>query len=646
MPHAPLTRGQLMLWCNSLAAPEPARAALNLRQVVPVPDGVDLAGVRAVLAECVRRHEALRTTIRTDEHGDPHQVIHPPAGPPLRVVPAEPHDVPSRVREVAAELGRVPVRLDTEWPLRAAVVTEAGRPRTLCLMVHHIAADARTLDLLATQLGDGLAAAAAGVTAPLPAVRQPRDLAEQERTPAEQARAAAAMTYWAERLRTIPTTLFPYRPDPAHPGRVRVDLRSPALAAALPVVTRGLGLPASAVLMAAVTAVLMRYTGNDRWSWTTVVDNRPTTGYESSVGSFIQLGLVDVDAAGTGAFSLLARSCWRAQLVAARHSGYDHAEMLEQRALATGERRTAVTLPTIFNFKPTARRSPGRREDAGTLDGDLLGRTETTRGPGKGKPDTTLFAVVDEITEVALLSFDADAAILPADDLAELLRAAERLVWRAAEGDDPAPSDLGVAVRTTDWLRTADGRVLDLAGTERLLREHPGVEDAAVTVASDGAVVATVRAAIPPSAVLEHVASALDTPGVVLPDAVRLVGGLPEPPARPDTEAEQALLAALRERAGLAGAVLGRSYAEQGGRARRVPAVLDRLAELGFTGVTFPDLLGPRPLRSVASALRTTADRRLPHGVDRRSGTGHAGPQAGAGRPRAAGRDPAREIRQ
>lgn len=608
-----------MLWCNSLAVPEPARAALNLPRVVPVPAGRTLADVREALLATVTRHEALRTTIEVDEAGDPRQVIHPPARPALSEVESTEDTAADRAESVTADLCRVPLRLSEEWPLRAAVVTVAGLPRFLCLAVHHIAADARALDVLVTELTRALAGE---IPVGGPPPRQPRDLVAVEASEAERRRADAALAYWAERLRAVPTALFPYRPDRGRPRRVRVRLDSPALAAALPALTDRLRLPASAVLMAATTAVLLRYTDGTRWFWTTVVDNRPARDYDDAVGSFVQLGMVDVEAGDDPPFATLVGRCWRAQLLAVRHGRYDHDAMLAERGLATEERRTLVTLPTIFNFKPTSRRSgarPSRAPGPGSL-----ARTRVEHSPGQGKPDTTLFAVVHGIAGVAAVSFDADGAVLPARDAEELLRAAEDLVWRAARGSDPRVSDVDVPPRAPDWTRTADGRVLDLDGTARLVRALPGVTAAEVAITDTGAVVATVRGTVAARTVSDHLAAHLHRPGVVLPDQIRVEGEPPEPtaptaptaptvltvptaptgPSDPPKPAISALLTALRDRAGLSEPDLGRSYLGQGGLVRRGPAVVDRLADLGYGGVTFADLLSARPLRSLAAELR------------------------------------------
>lgn len=586
-----------MLWCNSLAAPEPARAALNLPFVLPVPETTDIEGVRAALAAIVSRHEALRTTVEIGPDGEPRQVIHPAAPPTTPVVDCEPSDVDATANQVVARLVADPMRLDAEPPLRAAVVTADGTPRRLCLAVHHLAADARSLALLATELTGTLTG-----RPPTGEPRQPRHLAANEATPTEVARAAAALAWWSERLRTVPTTLFPYHPRPTPDHRVRVALRSPALAVALPRVAATVGVPVSAVVLAAITAVLTRYTEAERWLWTTVVDNRPAKGYADACGSFIQLGLVDI--ARSDRFSELAATCSRAQLVAARYSSYDHAAMLEQRALATALRRTAVTLPTIFNFKATSRRYGGDHADDAPMDAGLLDDSQVMTGPGQGKPDTPLFAVVHRVRPDALLAFDADPTLLPTDDLASLLLAAERLLWSAATGDDPVLSAVDAPVRPADWVRTADNRLLDLPGTATLLRALPGVRAAEVGIGADERVTATLRGDTTVAVVLDTLAAHLtDTPGVVLPDQIDIDGTGPPVPVQEDPPALPALCRIVQEPGGVCTPDPDLSFLAQGGQARRVPAILDRLADLGIAGMSFVDLLTPRTLRAVAAGL-------------------------------------------
>lgn len=596
----PLTRGQLMLWCNSLAVPEYARAALNMSRIVPVPCEQSTEGVRAVILALVTRHEALRTTIELDESGDPRQVVHPPTKLSVPELCTNEQDASDFAVRVATDLRREPMRLEIETPLRAAVVTSAGQPQFLCLVVHHIAADARTVDLLMAELTCALAGR------PLTgSPRQPREVAVAEAATVERSRAAAALSYWSKHLSTIPTALFPYSCGPAPKERLRVQMNSPALATVLPSAALDLNVPQSAILMAAVTAALLRYTEGTHWFWTTVVDNRPSRGHADSVGSFVQLGMVSVAAESDPDFADLARRCARAQLLAARHSRYDHGAMLAERSRATEQRRTMVTLPTIFNFKPTVLRGKGNVHGVDLI-ADEPGDTRYTHGPGQGKPDTALFVVVQKLVPEVEISFDFDGSLIAASDAETILRGVEDMLLRVSAGQNLRVSDVAVPIRSPQWLRTGDGRALDLRGTADLIRDLHGVTDAAVEIRDDGSVIAVVDGDIAPEVVHDHLAVSLERPGVALPEHIR-VAGRSHAVSFPVSDAWNVLVAALSEKACIADPDPAHSYTAQGGPVVRGPAVIQRLADLGYEGVVFADLLTARPLRSLLADMRPTS---------------------------------------
>lgn len=72
--------------------------------------------------------------------------------------------------------------------------------------------------------------------------------------------------------------------------------------------------------------------------------------------------------------------------------------------------------------------------------------------------------------------------------------------------------------------------------------------------------------------------------------------------------AEQTLAAAVAELNGLSSVDPARNYVAAGGRVLRIPAVLARLASLGWTGLAVYDLAGGLPLAALADRLVESAD--------------------------------------
>ena len=75
-----------------------------------------------------------------------------------------------------------------------------------------------------------------------------------------------------------------------------------------------------------------------------------------------------------------------------------------------------------------------------------------------------------------------------------------------------------------------------------------------------------------------------------------------------DSLAAQALAGAVAEPNGLSTVDPARNYVAAGGRVLRIPAVLARLAERGWTGLAVYDLAGGLPLGALAGRLAHAAD--------------------------------------
>ncbi|MFF3847778.1 amino acid adenylation domain-containing protein [Streptomyces sp. NPDC002328] len=109
---------------------------------------LDRVALTAALTDVTDRHEALRTVFPNHD-GVPHQhVLDPGTAPPcpVTVVPAGEH--PRRARETAAS----PIDPATEPPLRAHLFTDGAREHYLLLVLHHIAGDGASLDVLLRDL--------------------------------------------------------------------------------------------------------------------------------------------------------------------------------------------------------------------------------------------------------------------------------------------------------------------------------------------------------------------------------------------------------------------------------------------------------------------------------------------------------------
>jgi amino acid adenylation domain-containing protein len=143
---APMSFAQQRMWYLDQQAPGSTRYLLPL--VYRLRGPLDVDALRRALTTLAARHDSLRTTYTGDEDGT--QIV------------AEPGDVPLPVEQVGADVlaARLaverarPMDLTTEPPMRARLFRIDPVDHVLVVTVHHIATDARSMDILITELGD------------------------------------------------------------------------------------------------------------------------------------------------------------------------------------------------------------------------------------------------------------------------------------------------------------------------------------------------------------------------------------------------------------------------------------------------------------------------------------------------------------
>lgn len=148
----PVSASQLRTWFSYRLDPDAAGDNIPLSARLSGP--CDTAALTRALNDVVARHDSLRTTFREID-GLPHQIINPPA--PVQVIelncPAtDPDEVTQWTRARLDEQRGAGFDLEHDWPIRAALLHLPGDERVLSLVVHHIAADHWSVEVLFTDL--------------------------------------------------------------------------------------------------------------------------------------------------------------------------------------------------------------------------------------------------------------------------------------------------------------------------------------------------------------------------------------------------------------------------------------------------------------------------------------------------------------
>ncbi|MGP8300094.1 amino acid adenylation domain-containing protein [Streptomyces inhibens] len=306
----PLSSAQQRQWF--LHNFEPDSSEYHIVTGLRLDGDLDIAALRGALNGLVARHEALRTTYAATGEGA-EQIVHP-AG---EVVCARTDlsEVPEDQREDAlrGHIERAAARPFslTEGPvLRAELFRLGARDHLLLLVIHHIATDGVSMQVLTEELGVHYAAALDGTPPALPALPVSyADYAAWQRRMLSGPALDDHLAYWQERLAGVrPLELPTDRPRPAvrsSAGRMLLIEIEPRVAEGLKELARRHDATLFMALTAAVQLLLARYTGQPDIVVGTPAAGRGRQELEGLVGLFVNTVALrsTVDESGTfGAF--------------------------------------------------------------------------------------------------------------------------------------------------------------------------------------------------------------------------------------------------------------------------------------------------------------------------------------------------------
>ncbi|MEU5551921.1 condensation domain-containing protein [Micromonospora sp. NPDC047793] len=411
--------------------------SFTMREMVPVPEGVTVAGVGRALEEVVARVDVLRTRLVMDATGLRQEVD----GSGTLTVPvwsAAPDRVIEDAKELVAAMTATVFDLAEQWPVRFALVLADETPAALVLNVSHAAVDAIGLALLKTELRDALA----GVPVePVESRWQPLDQAAYEASEPGRRRSRRAVRFREDLLGEVPESLVPPSSAPPHTPRiVQVDIESSAVAVAAELLADRQRVSTSAVLLAAQAAVVSHHTGADPAFLTLIVGGRVERRLQTMIGPVVQNGLFRVDV-GTGSFTDLVTRCYRQALLTYQHGNHDTVELAEaQRRVAT-RRGFVPQVGVFFNDAREQQRWSGLpqvRSAPQELAEDLAALCRDTRieyVTGWEQQDLTVFLSVSDASGAAALQLRVDTAYLGVEDARRILAGIESLLVAAAVGD-------------------------------------------------------------------------------------------------------------------------------------------------------------------------------------------------------------------
>ncbi|HEX2091289.1 MAG TPA: amino acid adenylation domain-containing protein [Longimicrobiaceae bacterium] len=292
--RAPLSFAQQRLWFIDQLSP--GNPSYNIPFPVRIHGKLNTAALERALGEVVRRQEALRTVIATDDAGNPVQRILPPPvfHLPVTDVAGDPEEEreAAMLRRVAAE-ARHPFDLATGPLFRAELFRLADEDHLLTLTFHHVVGDGFSTHLLMREIPALYDAFSRGLPSPLPELRaQYGDFAVWQRNRLQGAAFEKQVAFWTEKLRGAPPLLdlpadHPRPPVHGHrSGTVPLSV-SAETTDRLRALAREEGTTLFSVVLAALSAHLGRYAHQEEVVVGVPVDNRGLPELEEIVGVFL-----------------------------------------------------------------------------------------------------------------------------------------------------------------------------------------------------------------------------------------------------------------------------------------------------------------------------------------------------------------------
>ncbi|MFC4061554.1 condensation domain-containing protein, partial [Planomonospora corallina] len=324
--EAPASFGQERIWLADQM--DPGSPVFNLQCPIEVPHAIGAEEIVAALRAVTGRHEVLRTSLRVAD-GALRQVVHAEADPDVRVhdlraLPPEERRTRANERILADTKAAIPTGRAPLW--RATLLRMEDSRWLVSLVLHHAVFDAASSVILAEEVTELCAAAAAGRPAELPEPPvQYADYAAWQRDRLTGRALAEQTGYWRSRLAGLPAvhTLPTDRPRPARLGyagdEVRFTVPREVQEQVAAVARRSAATPFM-VYLTAYVVLLSRLSRDDDTVVGVTMSGRDLPEVAGLVGMFVNQMVVRTDTSGDPAFAdLLGRV--RADLLDAMENG-------------------------------------------------------------------------------------------------------------------------------------------------------------------------------------------------------------------------------------------------------------------------------------------------------------------------------------
>ena len=310
-----MSLAQHRLWVlDQIHGPSPA---YNISLALHLNGTLDVSALQRSFEAILRRHESLRTALCIE--GDAARLaIAADCQLPWRVVDVHHFAPDQRLAEVhrqAREEALQPFDLSSAPLIRCVLWQLDARDHVLMMVVHHIAADGRSIEILAAELSILYEAYSTGSGTTLPPLQiQYADFAWHQRRALTDAVLQDQLSYWRKHLADMPLLLdIPTdRPRPAIFSSAGAVVRSPLSDELVDQIRQVAGRSSCTpyvVLLAAAAVLLARYTGREDVPIACPATHRDRPELDGVVGFFVNTLVLRLDLSGNPSFQeLLSRA--------------------------------------------------------------------------------------------------------------------------------------------------------------------------------------------------------------------------------------------------------------------------------------------------------------------------------------------------
>lgn len=289
----PLSFGQQRLWF--LQQLDPESCLYNIPLAIKIEGLLNVAALEESVNEIVRRHESFRTVFRA-VRGQLVQCLNPPYSLKLSPIPIRTEDGISSQKEIshhAEKEARYVFDLTTGPLLRTKLLRIHESEHILLLSMHHIVSDGWSIGILLRELGALYNDYCEGRAPQLPEPPiQYADFALWQRDEKQQATLVSQLAFWKDQLAGMPFALelstdHPRRTDNGRQGSAVPFSIPKTLSDRLMQTGQAEGATLFMTLLAALSILLYRYTGQEDFAIGTPVAGRNCSELEEVIGFFV-----------------------------------------------------------------------------------------------------------------------------------------------------------------------------------------------------------------------------------------------------------------------------------------------------------------------------------------------------------------------